>query len=76
MGEQTGVHVSEVDYIIEGDNQPAAELPNPPPTDVDRAVGRLITAEIDPAKARADVERMCEALHANTVIESYRVEIA
>jgi acyl-CoA hydrolase len=47
MGEDTGVHVSEVDYIIEGDNQPAAELPNPPPTDVDRAVGRLITAEIE-----------------------------
>jgi acyl-CoA hydrolase len=46
-GEDTGVHVSEIDYIIEGDNQPAAELPNPPPTDVDRTVGRLITAEIE-----------------------------
>lgn len=47
LGEETGVHVSEVDYIVEGDNQPAAELPNPPPTDADRAVGRLITAEIE-----------------------------
>ena len=47
LGEDNGVHVSEVDYIIEGDNQPAAELPNPPPTDVDRTVGRLITAEIE-----------------------------
>ena len=47
LGEETGVHVSEVDYIIEGDNQPAPELPNPPATDVDRAVGRLITAEIE-----------------------------
>ena len=47
LGEDNGLHVSEVDYIIEGDNQPAAELPNPPPTDVDRAVGRLITAEIE-----------------------------
>jgi acyl-CoA hydrolase len=47
LGEDNGVHVSEVDYIIEGDNQPAAELPNPPATDVDRAVGRLITAEIE-----------------------------
>ncbi len=45
--DQNGVHVSEVDYIIEGDNQPAAELPNPPPTDIDRAVGRLICAEIE-----------------------------
>ncbi len=47
MGEQTGVHISEVDYIIEGDNRPAVELPNPAATDVDRAVGRLITAEIE-----------------------------
>jgi acyl-CoA hydrolase len=46
-GEGNGVHVNEVDYIIEGDNQPAAELPNPPPTEADRAVGRLITAEIE-----------------------------
>jgi acyl-CoA hydrolase len=45
-GEQNGVHVSEVDYIIAGDNQPAAELPNPPPTDIDRAVARQITSEI------------------------------
>ena len=46
-GERNGVHVSEVDYIIEGDDQPAAELPNPPPSDVDRAVARRIAAEID-----------------------------
>jgi acyl-CoA hydrolase len=47
MGEQTGVHVSEVDYIIQGDDAPAAELPNPPPTDVDRSVARLIISEIE-----------------------------
>ena len=41
------MHVSEVDYIIEGDHQPVAELPNPPPTEVDRAVARQITAEIE-----------------------------
>jgi acyl-CoA hydrolase len=46
-GEQTGVHVSEVDYVIEGDDSPAAELPNPPPGEIDAAVGRLIAAEID-----------------------------
>ena len=28
-GDQTGVHVSEVDYVIEGDDEPAPELPNP-----------------------------------------------
>ena len=47
MGEQTGVHLSEVDYIIEGDQAPAPELSNPLPTDVDRAVARLITGEIE-----------------------------
>jgi acyl-CoA hydrolase len=46
-GEETGVHVSEVDYIIEGDDSPAPELPNPPPTEIDAAVGRLIAAEIE-----------------------------
>jgi acyl-CoA hydrolase len=46
-GEQNGVHVSEVDYIIEGDDQPAPELLNPQPNDVDRAVARRITSEIE-----------------------------
>lgn len=46
-GFQNGVHVSEVDYLIEGDHRPAPELPNPPPTDADRAVARLIAAEIE-----------------------------
>jgi len=39
-GDENGVHVSEVDYIIEGDNEAAPELPNPPPNEVDRAVAR------------------------------------
>ena len=32
-------------------------------------------AESDPAKARATVETMCQKLLANTVIESYRIEM-
>jgi acyl-CoA hydrolase len=46
-GEQNGVHKSEVDFVIEGDDQPAPELPSAPATEVDRAVGRLIAAEIE-----------------------------
>jgi acyl-CoA hydrolase len=46
-GLDNAVHASEVDYIIEGDHQPTVELRNPAPTDVDRAVGRLIANEID-----------------------------
>jgi phosphoribosylformylglycinamidine synthase PurS subunit len=36
----------------------------------------LDLAETDPAKAEAEVKAMCEKLLANTVIESYRVELA
>jgi acyl-CoA hydrolase len=44
---ENGVHLSEVDYIIEGDHELAPELPNPQPTEVDRAVARLIAGEIE-----------------------------
>ena len=30
----------------------------------------------DPAQARVEVERMCEQLLANTLIESYEIEIS
>ncbi|MBP0464088.1 butyryl-CoA:acetate CoA-transferase [Roseomonas sp. PWR1] len=46
-GEQNGVHAGEVDFIIEGDGAPVAELPSTAPTEVDRAVGRLIASEIE-----------------------------
>ena len=32
--------------------------------------------ETDPEKAKSDVDAMCEKLLANTVIESYSVEIS
>ncbi len=47
FGDKHRIHSSEVDFVIAGDNQPAFELPNPPPTEVDRAVGRLIAGEIE-----------------------------
>jgi acyl-CoA hydrolase len=46
-GEQHSVHVSEVDYIIEGDDQHPVELPNPPPCEIDRAVACRIAAEVE-----------------------------
>jgi acyl-CoA hydrolase len=46
-GSGTGVHVSEVDYIIPGNDTPMAELPKGPATEVDKAVARLIAAEIE-----------------------------
>ena len=41
-------------------------------------VGRTITfdlAQTDAAKAKAEVEAMCDKLLANTVIESFKVEV-
>ena len=46
-GVQNGLHISQVDYVIEGDGRPLPELPSPPPTEVDREVARLIAGEID-----------------------------
>ena len=46
-GDHNAVHVREVDYIVEGGHEPPAELPNPPPNEIDRAVARRIAAEID-----------------------------
>ena len=46
-GTQTGIHRGEVDYVIEGNDLQPFELPNPPPSEVDQAVGRLIAAEVE-----------------------------
>jgi acyl-CoA hydrolase len=45
-GAENGLHASEVDYVIEGDPGLPPELANPPPCEVDRAVARLIAAQI------------------------------
>ena len=46
-GLENAVHESEVDYVIDGSDDAAPEIPNPPPTDIDRAVAALIAAEIE-----------------------------
>ena len=47
---------------------------------VDEArIGRVVDLEVeaaDPAAARAEVERMCEQLLANPLIESYEIALA
>src|SRR5438045_696448 len=47
FGKENGVHLSEVDFVIAGDDQPCAELPNPDPSDVDRIVARRVAAEVE-----------------------------
>lgn len=46
-GIENALHTSQVDYVIEGGGEPLPELPNPAPTEVDRAVARLIASEVD-----------------------------
>jgi len=47
FGKDNGVHFREVDFIIEGDHEPCAELPNPQPSEIDRVVARRIAAEVE-----------------------------
>ena len=46
-GFENGIHISQVDYIVEGENPPIAEMgAGGAPTDVDIAVAKLIVEEI------------------------------
>jgi len=46
-GADNALHVSEVDYVIDGGHLPAASLVNPSPNEVDEAVARQIAGEIE-----------------------------
>jgi acyl-CoA hydrolase len=46
-GVENFVHVSEVDYIIDGDDTPTFEMAKPPLTDADRAGARFIASEVE-----------------------------
>ena len=44
----------------------------------DARIGRVVDLEVetrDPNAARAEIERMCEQLLANPLIESYEIEV-
>ena len=44
---ENGLHVSEVDYVIEGDGVGPPEFGNPPPSPIDQAVARLVAQEVE-----------------------------
>ncbi|HWP97854.1 MAG TPA: acetyl-CoA hydrolase/transferase C-terminal domain-containing protein [Syntrophomonadaceae bacterium] len=46
-GYEEAIHISEVDYIVEGSNLPLAQLGSPPITDRDQKVAALIMEEIN-----------------------------
>lgn len=45
-GYEEAIHISEVDYIVEGENPPLTQIPAPPLTEVDKKVARLIVEEM------------------------------
>lgn len=45
-GVEETIHISQVDYIVEGDNPALIELPKSEPTDVDNKVAQLIIEEM------------------------------
>ncbi|MDR3527145.1 MAG: acetyl-CoA hydrolase/transferase C-terminal domain-containing protein [Rhizomicrobium sp.] len=46
-GRGNSVHISEVDYIIDGDNAPLTELICPPACEIDRTIAHSVAAEVD-----------------------------
>jgi acyl-CoA hydrolase len=47
FGEQSAIHVSHVDYIIDEGSDPLPELKNPPVSEVDRKIATLIAGEVE-----------------------------
>ena len=45
-GEDTRIHISRVDMVVEGDDPPLNQLPAVTPSEVDRAVANLIVSQI------------------------------
>ncbi|MEQ8175214.1 MAG: acetyl-CoA hydrolase/transferase C-terminal domain-containing protein [Syntrophomonadaceae bacterium] len=45
-GNRESIHISEIDYIVEGDNKPLIQLPELPVSDVDRKIASLVMEEI------------------------------
>ena len=46
-GNNEAIHISDVDMIVETDNQPLIQVPNIPPTDVDKAVAEHVMKLIE-----------------------------
>ena len=47
LGGSRSIHISRVDYIVEGDNRPLPELPDVPISDEDRKIASIVMDEIE-----------------------------
>ena len=62
-GFDEAIHISEVDFIVESDNPPLYEMPNPAPTDEDRCIASYILPHIvDGATVQLGIGGMPNAL--------------
>ncbi len=46
-GSRESIHISEIDCIVEGDNQPMIQLPELPISDIDRKIAGIVMEEIE-----------------------------
>ncbi len=46
-GSRETLHVSEIDYFVQGDNRPLIQLPETPVTDVDRKIAAIVLEQIE-----------------------------
>lgn len=46
-GNRESIHISEVDYIVEGDNQPLIQLPEVPVTENDKKIAAIVMEELE-----------------------------
>ncbi|MDQ7092899.1 acetyl-CoA hydrolase/transferase C-terminal domain-containing protein [Desulfosporosinus sp. PR] len=46
-GTRETLHVSEIDYFVEGDNRPLAQLPETPISAVDKAIAQIVLEQIE-----------------------------
>lgn len=46
-GNQESIHLSQIDYIVEGRNDPLFEIPNIPPTPEDEKIAQIVLNEIE-----------------------------
>ncbi len=47
FGPENSIHSSRVDFVIDGDGRPMVEVPNPPISDIDRAIARHVVGELE-----------------------------
>lgn len=46
-GSRESLHVSEIDYFVQGDNKPLIQLPELPVSDIDKKIAEIILGEIE-----------------------------